>query len=112
MILGEKGASKQLFNCETRPLFVQIPIDLFSRLDNVLVTLLLPIKIEISGPFALTICASIQLKSHRDMRTPATGVDFYESCVQWWIKGMRSNAILVAVSSKSLGYNEIKEKNQ
>ena len=112
MILGEKAASKQLFNCEIRPLFVQIPIHLFSRLDDVLVPLLLPIKIEISGPFALTVCASIQLKSHRDMRTPATGVDFYESCVQWWIKGMRSNAILVEVSSKSLGYNEIKEKNQ
>ena len=68
--------------------------------------------IEISGPFALTICATIQLKSHRDMRTPATGVDFYESCVQWWIKGMRSKAILVEVSAKSLRYNDIKEKNQ
>ena len=102
MILGEKGASKQLFNSKIRPLFVQIPI----------VTLLLPIKIEISEPFALTICASIQLKSHRDMWTPSTGVDFYESRVQWWIKGMRSKAILVGVSPKSLRYNDIKEKNQ
>ena len=92
--------------------FVQINIHLLARLDNVLVSLLLPIKIEISGPFALTTCATIQLKSHRDMRTPATGVDFYESCVQWWIKGMRSKAILVEVSSKSLRYNDIKEKNQ
>ena len=44
------------------------------------------------------------------MRTPATGVDFYESRVQWWIKGMCSKAILVEVSSKSLRYNDIKEK--
>lgn len=44
------------------------------------------------------------------MWTPATGVDFYESRVQWWIKGMRSKAILVEVSPKSLRYNDIKEK--
>ena len=52
----------------------------------------------------------MQLKSHRDMWTPSTGVDFYESRVQWWIKGMRSKAILVEVSPKSLRYNDIKEK--
>lgn len=97
---------------EIRHLFVQIPMHLLARSDNVLVSLLLPKKIEMSGPFALTICATIQLKSHRDMRTPATGVDFYESRVQWWINGMRSKAILVEVSSKSLRYKDIKEKNQ
>ena len=85
---------------------------LTARLDNGFSVVITANKERDTRTISLTICATIEFKSHRDMRTPATGVDFYESRVQWWIKGMCSKAILVEVSSKSLRYNDIKEKNQ